>query len=193
MSFVDVSLIALSICSTIALLSLKTGNATSQKRPQAYILENQVTHARFLPAASKHVFTYPTLSLLVSLRALEDHSLDLWRGWIFDYGGLWGRLLAIRPDPYLMTGGGTILSKLNDVLRQRFYLADGNSLDDAWMMTMPSILGFEGINPLTVYFCYKADMFWLTVLEVRTTLGFGLSHLDSTRFIILLARLMYMC
>ncbi|KAK7446978.1 hypothetical protein VKT23_014191 [Stygiomarasmius scandens] len=43
------------------------------------------------------------------------------------------------------------------------------------MMTMPSYLGFEGINPLTVYFCYKpGGVLWLVVLEVHNT--FGESH-----------------
>ncbi|EIW76654.1 hypothetical protein CONPUDRAFT_168477 [Coniophora puteana RWD-64-598 SS2] len=40
---------------------------------------------------------------------------------------------------------------------------------------MPRIVGFEGINPLTVYYCYDVDAtFWLTVLEVHNT--FGESH-----------------
>ncbi|KAJ7702959.1 hypothetical protein B0H14DRAFT_745565 [Mycena olivaceomarginata] len=43
------------------------------------------------------------------------------------------------------------------------------------MMTMPSLLGFEGINPLTVYFCYRpGGQIFLAVLEVHNT--FGESH-----------------
>jgi DUF1365 family protein len=35
------------------------------------------------------------------------------------------------------------------------------------MMTMPSYFGFEGINPLTVYFVYnEMDKFSMVVLEV---------------------------
>lgn len=46
----------------------------------------------------------------------------------------------------------------------------GTLLDDAWMLTMPSYCGFEGINPLTVYFCYsrtRGDKLYAVVLEVR--------------------------
>ena len=40
-------------------------------------------------------------------------------------------------------------------------------LEDSWMLTMPSFLGFEGINPLTVHFCYRVGgVFWVVVLEV---------------------------
>ncbi|KAJ7452110.1 hypothetical protein B0H11DRAFT_2074323 [Mycena galericulata] len=141
--------------------------------PRGYILENQVTHARLFPVGSTHAFTYPTLSLLVSLNALEDHSLDLGNGWIFGYGGRWGRLVGLRPAPYLAVGGGSIRQRLEKVLCDRGFGERG--LEDAWMMTMPSLLGFEGINPLTVYFCYRpGGHFFLTVLEVHNT--FGESH-----------------
>ncbi|KAJ7756283.1 hypothetical protein B0H16DRAFT_1539245 [Mycena metata] len=141
--------------------------------PRGYVLENQVTHARLFPVGSTHAFTYPTLSLLLSLNALENHSLDLGRGWIFGYGGRWARLFGLRPAPYLTENGGSIRQRLEKVLADRGLLGDG--LEDAWMMTMPSLLGFEGINPLTVYFCYRpGGEFFLTVLEVHNT--FGESH-----------------
>ncbi|KAJ7607379.1 hypothetical protein FB45DRAFT_1067930 [Roridomyces roridus] len=114
-------------------------------------------------------------SLLVSLNALESHSLDLgWHGWhIRATAGRWGRLVGLRPKPYLTdTPEGSIRERLEKVLRDRGF---GGQLEDAWMMTMPSLLGFEGINPLTVYFCYRpGGRFFLTVLEVHNT--FGESH-----------------
>ena len=131
-----------------------------------YVLENQVTHARLLPAESTHSFNYPTLSLLLSLNALESHSLDLGKGWIFNYGGRWA-LTALRSNNYLTPepGRGSIKRKLINVLDERGY--DSNELDDAWMLTMPSFMGWEDINPLTVYWCYKpGGVEWLTVLEV---------------------------
>ncbi|KAJ7353291.1 hypothetical protein DFH08DRAFT_774239, partial [Mycena albidolilacea] len=138
--------------------------------PRGYILENQVTHARFFPTG--HAFTYPTVSLLVSLNALESHGLDLGCGWIFGYGGRWARLVGLRPAPYLTENGGSIRQRLEKVLVDRGF---GGELEDAWMMTMPSLLGFEGINPLTVYFCYRpGGQFFLAVLEVHNT--FGESH-----------------
>ncbi|KAJ7271020.1 hypothetical protein C8J57DRAFT_1065229 [Mycena rebaudengoi] len=141
--------------------------------PRAYILENQVTHARFFPVGSTHAFNYPTVSLLLSLNALENHSLDLGRGWLFGYGGRWARLVGLRAAPYLTENGGTIRQRLEKVLLDRGFASE--DLEDAWMMTMPSLLGFEGINPLTVYFCYRpGGQFFLVILEVHNT--FGESH-----------------
>ncbi|KAJ7701545.1 hypothetical protein B0H17DRAFT_1244335 [Mycena rosella] len=137
--------------------------------PRGYVLENKVTHARLLPVRSKHAFTYPTLALLLSLNALEDHSLDLAGGWVFGYGGRWARLVGLRASPYLCPTGGSLRQRLETVLLDRGF-TDG--LGDAWMLTMPSLLGFEGINPLTVYFCYRPDgTLFLVVLEVHNTFG----------------------
>ncbi|PPQ98677.1 hypothetical protein CVT24_003304 [Panaeolus cyanescens] len=141
---------------------------------QGYILQNSVTHARHLPIQSAHAFTYPTLSLLVSLRALEEGRLDLGYGFIFGYGGLWGRLTGLRPKPYLTAGPGSIKQKLVGILQTKGLKE--SLLADAWMMTMPSFLGLEGINPLTVYFAYDAgQQLTLVVLEIHNT--FGESHL----------------
>jgi DUF1365 family protein len=138
----------------------------SRKNRKGFILENSVSHSRFLPKPG-HTFTYPTLSVLVSINALEQHALDLSRGWLFGYGGIWGRLTGIRPQPYLTASrSSTIREKLEGVLLLHRHQ---DELKDAWMMTMPSYLAFEGINPLTVYFCYNtinSSMLWLVVLEV---------------------------
>ncbi|KAF4586372.1 hypothetical protein EYR38_010648 [Pleurotus pulmonarius] len=143
---------------------------------RGYVLRNKVTHQRLLPEPSSHRFVYPTVCLLVSLSALEKGALDIGRGWLFGYGGLFGRLTGLRPDPYLTAGGSkgsgsTIHERLIQVLTPRFANAAA-LLEDSWMMTMPSFLGFEGINPLTVYFCYNsAGNFWLCILEVRVSSG----------------------
>ncbi|CAA7262082.1 unnamed protein product [Cyclocybe aegerita] len=139
---------------------------------RAYILRNQVTHARLLPVESVHAFTYSTLCLLMSLNALEEHRLDLGGGWIFGYGGIWGRIVGLRSKPYLTTQPGTIRNKLEMLLGERGL---ANVFTDTWMMTMPAFMGFEGINPLTVYFCYdEKEEFCLVVLEIHNT--FGESH-----------------
>lgn len=135
------------------------------RSPHGYLLHNEVTHARLLPVDSAHAFTYPTIAFLVSLDELERRQLDLGRGWVFGYGGRWGRLTGLRATPYLTPGSGSIKRKLEGVLAGSGF--PGEKLRDAWMMTMPSFLGLEGINPLTVYFCYDVNgAFWLTVLEV---------------------------
>ena len=139
--------------------------------PHGYVLFNSVTHARLLPKEASHSFTYPTISLFVSLNALETHELDLGpAGLLFAYGRRFGTLLGLRTKPYLREGDRRIRDKLDALLRERKFLKDGgNAIEDVWMMTMPSFMGFEGINPLTVYYVYAqgSGTLWLVVLEVR--------------------------
>ncbi|OSD00013.1 hypothetical protein PYCCODRAFT_1394179 [Trametes coccinea BRFM310] len=165
----------------------KAGTSDEAPHRAAYILENTVTHARVLPQPSAHAFTYPTLAFLLSLNALEAHELDLGRGWLFGYGGTSWRLTGLRSEAYLLPdvrgsavvgerGARALRDKLADVLclhgrdeeRVRTWLEEG----DAWMLTMPSYLGYEGINPLTVYFCYgtRGQLEWV-VLEIHNTFG----------------------
>ncbi|KIK98276.1 hypothetical protein PAXRUDRAFT_31278 [Paxillus rubicundulus Ve08.2h10] len=171
--------------------------------PRAYILANKVTHARLLPAHSKHAFTYPTLSVLLSLDALESGSLDLpiclaWGpplGYFFRFGTIWGTLVGLRGDGYLGRGsdnesacrGGykekvtvekaysvSIRRKLDRILLESATIKASSEIRDAWMMTMPSICAFEGINPLTVYFCYRpSGETGIVILEVHNTFGEG--------------------
>ena len=143
-------------------------------RDQAWILKSSVTHARLIPTTARHTFTYPVLSFLLPLSALESGRLSLGRGYIFSYGGISCRLLGIRASAYLFHDRGeenSIRQKLCRAMNE--FGLDGNHLDDAWMMTMPSYMGWEGINPLTVYFCYKLvggdyphSRLWVIVLEV---------------------------
>jgi DUF1365 family protein len=142
---------------------------------QAYILRNQVTHARCVPSSARHSFTYPTTSFLFSLRALESNSLDLFAGRLFGYGGTKACVTGLRPDGYLMDSekfkGRSIREKMSELLKTRGF--DDTALGEVWIMTMPSFMGFEGINPLTVYFCYsnqeaEENHLWIIVLEVST-------------------------
>ncbi|KAH7882061.1 hypothetical protein F5I97DRAFT_1931782 [Phlebopus sp. FC_14] len=170
-------------------LFYRTPTVSRRALPRAYVLTMQVTHVRLLPPQSRHSFMYPTLSLLVSLDALDSGSLDipvhLIGSWLqlhlFRYGSRFGTLLGLRSDGFLSSGRGETSTrrKLDEVLRVREKLG-GQSGDaakhvkDAWMLTMPSILGFEGINPLTVYFCYQGDGQVVgVVLEVHNTFGEG--------------------
>ncbi|KAF5353227.1 hypothetical protein D9756_008075 [Leucocoprinus leucothites] len=152
--------------------------AMSDPVPQGYILQNRVTHFRGLPISSTHAFRYHTLSFLLGVDALESGQLDLAAGFVFGYGRRWGRLLGLRSQPYLNTlSSSSIRQKLEDQLRKHHRLRNDETFQDAWIMTMPSILGFEGINPLTVYFCYQNQALWIVVLEIHNTFGESHVHL----------------
>ncbi|EAU87613.2 hypothetical protein CC1G_09710 [Coprinopsis cinerea okayama7 len=162
--------------------------------PQGHILHTSVTHARLLPTPSKHAFTYPALFLLVSVKALEGGRLDCGAGFSFSNTTTrrWPSILGISPNGYLTNTGKertTILQRVDGLLRGRRYLASDlrppgdEQVHDAWMLTMPSLLGWEGINPLTVYFVYTKKgshdvegepSFRFVLLEVHNT--FGESH-----------------
>jgi DUF1365 family protein len=116
------------------------------------------------------------LSLLLSLSALESGQLSLLNGFLFSFGGIHGRILGLRSAGYLYDDGGkepSIRKKLVKVLEQFGVDLAGERMDDAWILTMPSYFGFEGINPLTVYFCYRKDCpaLWIVVLEVSVIHG----------------------
>ena len=155
----DNSLYALTLAflagTLVALKALSAKQTSNYHAIQGFILHNKVTHSRLLPKTASHTFSHPTLFFLVSLRALESRTLDLGGGWLFGYGGLYWRLTGLRPSAYLAAEKKktSIIEKLGQVLRDR--MLDADEFEDAWMLTMPSLLGFEGINPLTVYFCYK--------------------------------------
>jgi len=135
---------------------------------RGYILLNQLAHSRRLPISSTHTFRYHTFSFLLELDALESGRLDLASGLVFSYGRRWGRLLGLRSQPYLdpLSSSSSIRQKLEDQFHKHHLLCSDEKLEDAWIMTMPSILGLEGINPLTVYFCYRKQILWTVVLEV---------------------------
>ncbi|CDU24946.1 uncharacterized protein SPSC_04779 [Sporisorium scitamineum] len=120
---------------------------------------------------------------------------------------------GLHPDGYLRTHiplptrekgrwiSGSILLKLAYELRERGHLSVGpqdsdvdasgrdwrGELGHVWTVTMPSIAGITGINPLTVHYCYRPHgfptntiqvaakgedargAFWLAVLEVHNT------------------------
>jgi DUF1365 family protein len=115
---------------------------------------------------------YPILSLFFPLSALESGHLSLLNGFLFSFGGVHTRILGLRSAGYLYDDGGrdpSIRTKLVKVLQNFGVERAEEEMDDAWMLTMPSYCGFEGTNPLTVYFCYRKDCstLWIVVLEVR--------------------------
>lgn len=184
--------LVLAFCSLFLVDIMQQESEESKRPPQAYLLHTSVTHGRYIPVASKHAFTYPALYTFVSLRSLESRALDIgmlgsglstW-SWAFGYANSKRRLTAINPRGYLSSGKkdekATILERLEELLRNdSAERTDVDVVDDAWMLTMPSFLGWEGINPLTVYFVYSSNsqgdsLFSYVVLEIHNT--FGESH-----------------
>lgn len=158
---------------------------------QGYILVNAVSHARHLPVPAVHAFTYPTLSVLVDVKALTRGELDLGtvdkvpfpgsgsrlfrytsrHAWIFSSGcKSFTRLMNIRPASYLLDDGienSTLLDRLHAFGRLRGMEEHQLGLDEAgdvWLMTSPSYMGFEGINPLSIWLCYDCEKKLQTVL-----------------------------
>ncbi|KDN41982.1 hypothetical protein K437DRAFT_249268 [Tilletiaria anomala UBC 951] len=102
-------------------------------------------------------------------------------------------LVASRPSATradrIRTVESSILLKLAYELRDQGFLPIGPQDEDApldswrehigqvWAVTMPSYFGFNGINPLTVYYMYRPTpgssaergSLWLVVLEVHNT------------------------
>ena len=138
------------------------------------------THARLLPVPSKHAFSYPLLYLGADVDALEAGRLNLpYR--VFKYGGTSARVLGLRSGAYLMpdvlpgadegtqereeaSKDGAVLEgkkveglglrgKVERLLSE--YGIGKEEVGRIWMLTMPSFLGFEGINPLTVWYIYR--------------------------------------
>ena len=152
------------------LLSPSRSNHSPNHESAGYVLECTVSHRRLRPASATHGFSYRTLWLLLSLTALESphRALDVGRGWLFGYGALLGRLTGLSPPAYLAASARSIKEKLLGVLEAQGY--PRGILGDAWMLTMPGYLGFEGINPLTTYYCYDPqDRLFAVVLEVSHT------------------------
>lgn len=142
----------------------------------AYLVQNKLSHHRLLPKESTHTFVYSTPYLCASLTALESHALDKGNGWLFGYGGISFRVTGLRESGYLQPAafkGQTIKQKVEILLKRRGY--DVDELLDVWILTMPTYLGYEGMNPLTVFFAYKKDGSpWLVLLEVRNIIAYGM-------------------
>ncbi|KAG8808193.1 hypothetical protein FRC17_004059 [Serendipita sp. 399] len=157
----------------------------SSVNPKGYIIINRVSHSRFLPQPSSHSFVYPTLTLLLNVRAvsLSDKATDRHgesklslgpAGLFFGVGSSpWRRLTNVRPAAYLIDDGvqsTTLLERLEEfLLKRKISTAE---LGDVWLLTSPSYFGFEGINPLSVWFCYGLEReLKIVLLEVHNTFG----------------------
>jgi hypothetical protein len=83
----------------------------------------------------------------------------------------WTRVTNVRPSSYLMDDGvegRTFRSRLQEFMTRNGLEGVYRQVEDVWLTTSPSYLGYEGINPLSVWYCYGKDKRLLVVLlEVR--------------------------
>ena len=154
------------------LVSLSTGQEreTSKDRFRSIIIPAYTSHARHLPKPSKHAFSYPLLYLGVDVDALESGSLDL-PGRLLGFGGRpWTKCLGLRTDGYLHPGPESLRQKAELLLVEQGL--GKMDMSQMWLVSMPSFIGFEGINPLSVWYIYsdKRDL-TCVILEVHNTFG----------------------
>lgn len=147
-------------------------------RGGAHIYASRTRHARFIP--SKNAFAYPTLYLGFDIDRLSDGEFDI------PYWFAWGRsaVTSLSPSSYLDPSSSHLPFRrrvLDELARHGFEEAK-DLVGRIYVLTMPSYLGFIGINPLTTYFCYAAGdegRLEAVILEVHNT--FGERHLYVLR------------
>jgi len=132
------------------------------------IYEGVVTHRRFSPAS--HRLRYRIFMLLLDLDDLSNLASRL-RFLRFGHFGLMSFLVADHGD----RSGLDLKAYAHERLTEAGIFADG----PVRLLCMPRILGY-GFNPLSVYFCYRAEGDLAAILyEVRNTFGERHSYLAA--------------
>lgn len=167
---IGVTILPVSLLALTSYLSTRKRPTLSPESLPSALIPSYTSHARLLPSPAKHAFSYPLLYLGVDIDNLESGVLDL-PGRFLTYGGSpWSKVLGVRSDNYLTPGPGSLRQKLDKLLIE--YGVEKEDIGRAWMVSMPSYLGFEGINPLTVWFVYSAQReLSCVILEVHNTFG----------------------
>ena len=116
------------------------------------------SHRRLLPTPAKHAFSYPLIYMGIDLDELESRNLDTSLRF-FRYGTS-KAILGFQHEHYLApsTGEKTPVRGSWKQELKTLVATHGVAVEEmgrVWMVTMPSYLGFVGVNPLSVYFCYK--------------------------------------
>ncbi|KAK4052497.1 hypothetical protein OIV83_002299 [Microbotryomycetes sp. JL201] len=192
----DIVVIAAASCTALWLFHTSRPRSDKLQYPgTGHVFRAKTVHARYLPVASRHQFSYPVLFFGLDLDSLERHELDI-DSRVFCYnasasGSKW-QVCSIEPDVYFdppVTDEQHqgIKYKLRKHLVQNLGPEEDvdKCTESVYTVTMPKYLGFQDINPLTVHFCYSKDRHTLTnkmeivALEVSNT--FGEKHLYTLR------------
>lgn len=173
-SFLDL-LLPLVLLSLSLLLHIIYNTAPISPLISSHIYQATTAHARYLPEVAKHIFSYPLVVFGFDLDELERGQLDL--DLMFGWEKTW-RVCSMRREGYLNVGKKDqgIRDKLDSCLKERGIGQE--EVGRVYLVTMPSYLGFMGINPLSVYYCYakheegeETRQLKAVVLEVHNTFG----------------------
>lgn len=132
------------------------------------IYEGVVTHRRFSPAS--HRLRYRIFMLLLDLDELSSLAAKLR---VLKFGPF--GLMSFRAADHGDRSGGDLKAYARERLAEAGIVADGAIR----LLCMPRILGY-GFNPLSLYFCHRADGELAAILyEVRNTFGQRHSYLAA--------------
>ncbi|GAA97978.1 hypothetical protein E5Q_04658 [Mixia osmundae IAM 14324] len=190
-TWLDILLPPLLLLVSLKLYDVTRSSNDKPARTKAHVLKCKTAHARFLPRPSTHQFSYTITYLGLDLDALESGELDL-EPRLFRWGEKTGfALTKLKPSGYLRSLQDSradaeqgIKARLLDELATHDVVT--SELEVIYMVTMPSFLALDDINPLTTYYCYrrscdpaKPEELAVVVLEVHNT--FGERHLYVLR------------
>ncbi|ODN80998.1 hypothetical protein L202_03107 [Cryptococcus amylolentus CBS 6039] len=173
------SLIAIGLgTATIRSLSPSPTSSKQENALPSYLYTSKVYHKRKIPSLAHHAFTSPAIFLCADIDALQDGALDAPLRVVRQGGHPGTKVVGLKSHKYLGSGDASYRTKLEALLER--YGVRAEEVGKVWMTTMPSLLGFEGLNPLTTWYVYgkakdgqRGELKWL-VLEVHTE--FGESH-----------------
>ena len=177
----DIVLPPLLIAASLFLHTLLNSPPPTSTSASSHLYRAKTAHARLLPASARHVFCYPVLYFGVDLARLEAGELDLGkgRGSLFGWEPSKWSITAFWRHAYLEAATKAGIRHKVLALLERRGIDTTKHATMVYMVSMPAYLGFEGINPLTVHYCYgdaspDADgsrPLRVVVLEVHNTFG----------------------
>jgi uncharacterized protein len=138
-----------------------TAETPADRREPAALYFGKVMHARLKPVG--HRFSYRVMSLLIDLDQLAaaDRQSPL-------FGVNRAALYSFHERDHGDRDGASLRAYAERCAAQHDIDLNGGSV---WLLCYPRLLGYT-FNPLSVYFCYRADgALGLVIYEVRNTFG----------------------
>jgi uncharacterized protein len=142
-------------------LRTATAETSADRRDPAALYFGDVMHARLKPVG--HRFSYRVMSLLIDLDRLAaaDRQSPL-------FGVNRAALYSFHERDHGDRDGASLRGYAQRCAAQHDIDLDGGRV---WLLCYPRLLGHT-FNPLSVYFCYRADgALSLVIYEVRNTFG----------------------